>query len=529
MQLQFDVNKQIIKRTDKENPVENSSEYLYAKFTFTSDWNDVRKINVFFTTDGTNWFVVQNMKNGICEVPQEVIKFPSFMLYLVGFNDENLKVITTNICRSVFVAKTGTQQGELTRINRIISETLDVVQDGNTVYLEIPDEYITNEKLRVELEKKLDKVNNLTDKDQVYTKSKDGSQTMTDIDNEATQNSLAKRDENGNIKIGDATKDNDALNRKVADDRYLSKNAPFSLLSSDNLKELLNIQDNLFSLYVKAIFKDYVDIEKEPTTDKNPIPLKYFNEKMKLKADLGENGKVLPSQLPESVYDVIEGYYYNGEFYLDSSHTQKITPKQSKLYIDKATNLQYLWTGTQYTILSPQIALGETVGTAYEGIKGKKNADAIKTINEQLNKTKETTPIPYDELSFATGNDVDWASDSQTTSPKSINDRIANFLGYHIASAIPENKILQDSYAYNLEVVATTIEFELPTDADETYTSELSFTTGDVLISMSYSIDITWTGEDVSNDNTFIPDTNKHYNIIFWKDKAGFQAVVRGY
>ena len=46
---------------------------------------------------------------------------------------------------------------------------------------------------------------------------------------------------------------------------------------------------------------------------------------------------------------------------------------------------------------------------------------------------------------------------------------------------------------------------------------------------MSYSIDITWTGEDVSNDNTFIPDTNKHYNIIFWKDKGGFQAVVRGY
>ena len=80
-----------------------------------------------------------------------------------------------------------------------------------------------------------------------------------------------------------------------------------------------------------------------------------------------------------------------------------------------------------------------------------------------------------------------------------------------------------------MEVVATTIEFELPTNADETYTSELSFTTGDVLISMSYSIDITWTGEDVSNDNTFIPDTNKHYNIIFWKDKAGFQAVVRGY
>lgn len=48
MQLQFDVNKQIIKRTDRENPVENSSEYLYAKFTFTSDWNDVRKINVIF-------------------------------------------------------------------------------------------------------------------------------------------------------------------------------------------------------------------------------------------------------------------------------------------------------------------------------------------------------------------------------------------------------------------------------------------------------------------------------------------------
>ena len=49
-------------------------------------------------------------------------------------------------------------------------------------------------------------------------------------------------------------------------------------------------------------------------------------------ATLGADGKVPSSQLPSYVDDVIEGYYYNGNFYSDSAHQQLITPEDGKIY-----------------------------------------------------------------------------------------------------------------------------------------------------------------------------------------------------
>ena len=50
-------------------------------------------------------------------------------------------------------------------------------------------------------------------------------------------------------------------------------------------------------------------------------------------ATLDSTGKVPSSQLPSYVDDVIEGYYYNGNFYIDSAHTQLITPETGKIYV----------------------------------------------------------------------------------------------------------------------------------------------------------------------------------------------------
>ena len=101
-------------------------------------------------------------------------------------------------------------------------------------------------------------------------------------------------------------------------------------------------------------------------------------------ATLDATGKIPASQVPGSMDEIIEGYYYNGNFYLDSAHQQKITGEESKIYVDLETNKTYRWGGTTYVEISSSLALGETAGTAYEGNKGKANADAIAALQETV-------------------------------------------------------------------------------------------------------------------------------------------------
>lgn len=99
-----------------------------------------------------------------------------------------------------------------------------------------------------------------------------------------------------------------------------------------------------------------------------------------------------------------------------------------------------------------------------------------------------------------------------------------------LSNVLPTNNILLDLHNYQLESPITSdFSFIMPANASDEYLSEISFTTGPTLVTFTTTSAITFTGEDCSNTHTFVPDTNKHYNIIFWKDKAGFQAVVRGY
>ena len=65
-------------------------------------------------------------------------------------------------------------------------------------------------------------------------------------------------------------------------------------------------------------------------------------------ASLDGFGKVPSSQLPSYVDDVIEGYFYEGDFYSDAEHTELITPESDKIYIDVVSNKSYRWTGNIY-------------------------------------------------------------------------------------------------------------------------------------------------------------------------------------
>ena len=65
-------------------------------------------------------------------------------------------------------------------------------------------------------------------------------------------------------------------------------------------------------------------------------------------ATLGSDGKIPSSQLPSYVDDVVEGYYYNGKFYEESSHSTEIVAMTSKIYVDLATNICYRYGGSTY-------------------------------------------------------------------------------------------------------------------------------------------------------------------------------------
>lgn len=117
------------------------------------------------------------------------------------------------------------------------------------------------------------------------------------------------------------------------------------------------------------------------TLDKSDISLENVTNDAQVKrtemgvadgvATLDSNGKVLSTQLPSFVDDVIEAYYYNGDFYKtkisETSYEDIITPQSGKIYTDLNSNKTYRWGGTTYVEISQSLAIGTTAGTACEG------------------------------------------------------------------------------------------------------------------------------------------------------------------
>ena len=125
-------------------------------------------------------------------------------------------------------------------------------------------------------------------------------------------------------------------------------------------------------------------------------------------AELDQNGKVLSSQLPSYVDDVVEyqnraAFPYYGE--------------AGKIYVAIDTNLTYRWTGNTYVQISSSLALGETSSTAYRGDRGKIAFDTA--LRHETDKADKTDTVLNTTLSrgrkygpdtgygsFAFGNDV---------------------------------------------------------------------------------------------------------------------------
>jgi hypothetical protein len=88
-------------------------------------------------------------------------------------------------------------------------------------------------------------------------------------------------------------------------------------------------------------------------------------------ATLGSDGRVPSSQLPASIGEIIE-------FPTIADFPEEGTAE--RIYIALDTNLAYRWSGTQYSEISPSIALGETSSTAFAGNRGV----ALETLTDNI-------------------------------------------------------------------------------------------------------------------------------------------------
>lgn len=136
--------------------------------------------------------------------------------------------------------------------------------------------------------------------------------------------------------------------------------------------------------------KNYVSVEKLQR-----FKTKY-DAKMNLalgnKADLDQSGKVLTSQLPSYVDDVLE-YASVSDF--------PATGEASKIYVATDTNLTYRWSGSSYVEISKSLAIGETSSTAFAGNRGKALEERMASAELDILNIKSDSSVDVTDCALA--------------------------------------------------------------------------------------------------------------------------------
>lgn len=116
-------------------------------------------------------------------------------------------------------------------------------------------------------------------------------------------------------------------------------------------------------------------------------------------AELGADGKILPSQLPGGLNSVIESYVvgstpFASDWLSDTEGGSALTPVGSTIYsVMTAGTYQYktyMWGGSSFIEVSPSLVLGETSNTAYRGDRGKTAYDHSQAAHAPANAQKNS-------------------------------------------------------------------------------------------------------------------------------------------
>lgn len=138
MTITFNVENQILSRTDTNRIIEKSKNYLFAEFTFSEDWNNTNKA-IIFENNVLRYKIYLDSDNK-CQVPNRIIRNDGFTISVIGENSENLVTITTSELY-IAVGKGIKSDEEMESIYEITSQSLDVNKNGGTCNLEIPKSY----------------------------------------------------------------------------------------------------------------------------------------------------------------------------------------------------------------------------------------------------------------------------------------------------------------------------------------------------------------------------------------------------
>ena len=139
-QLNFEIENQIITRTDSFQPVAKSQNYLRASFTFSDDWDGITDIKAIFRSGGNAYEVLLD-EHGECIVPWEALTTSGTVRVSVYGGDR----ITANMAR-VTVLQSGytghatptsdptkdTYEALLERMDEIDEDIVNAVSDALT-------------------------------------------------------------------------------------------------------------------------------------------------------------------------------------------------------------------------------------------------------------------------------------------------------------------------------------------------------------------------------------------------------------
>lgn len=157
MNINFLVNKQIIKRLDTNQLVAGSLNYVVANFKFSSDWEGTSKKIFLQASSGKTLYLDLPEDNAIV-IPTDILKYKGFRLALKGTlengtiintNDVSVNgtstIITTNDV-SVPVIESVCFEGQDVPIRVLNSTTLTCIKDGDTYKIDVPSSIIAYNK-----------------------------------------------------------------------------------------------------------------------------------------------------------------------------------------------------------------------------------------------------------------------------------------------------------------------------------------------------------------------------------------------
>ena len=219
------------------------------------------------------------------------------------------------------------------------------------------------------------RIPNSDDHDKAYVESKTGTKLVR-IDKSAVADTIAVRDDDGALHA--AMHDSPQADELVHY-TYLSKNYVKATTNGNKVYATDAAGRLIYAPFSSAASTDTFVIRQPDGSIRGNVSVPEDTTLLNHKyvrshyIPVGSDGKIPNSYLPANIGadEIVMGYFYQGDFYLDKDHTVMAEYDTEKLYVDIDTNVTYRWSVTEdysgFVEISSSLALGTSHDTAYYG------------------------------------------------------------------------------------------------------------------------------------------------------------------